>query len=143
MLKRVLITSFQVKHGNTNIIVICEVLELLRSAYLVHLHAESSDSLHVLRGEVSLPVLLALGQSDIQRLGDDDAAVHFSDGLSGLFRCRETDEAEALGPAFFAHDLGRGDGAVRSELLQQTLVSDGIVQVLDVQVNTLEPAIVK
>ena len=64
--------------------------------YLVHLHAEAGDPLHVLCGQVGLAVLLALSQCYVQRLGDDDAAVHLSDGLGGLFRRRKAHETESL-----------------------------------------------
>jgi len=86
---------------------------------------------------MGLPVLLPLGQSDVQRLGHDDPAVHLGDGLGGLLGGGEADEAEALGASLLAHHLGRGDGAVGSELLPQPLVIDGVVQVLDVEIDPL------
>lgn len=36
--------------------------------------------------------------------------------------------------------LGAGDGAVRSKLLPQALVIDAVIQVLHVQIHTLEAA---
>ena len=44
-----------------------------------------------------------------------------------------------FGASLFRHDLGGGDGSVRSELLEETLISDGVVQVLDIQIDALEP----
>ena len=86
---------------------------------------------------MSLAVLLALRECDVERLGDDDAAVHLGHGLRGLFRGGETDESESLGAAVFNHDAGGGDGAEVLELLSQTFVVDGVVQVLDKQVDAL------
>merc|ERR1719220_3386721 len=87
--------------------------------------------------EVSLAVLLPLGQGHVQRLGHDDAAVHLGDRLGGLLGGREADESESLGASLLAHDLGGGDGAVRGELLPEPLIIDGVIQVLDVQVDAL------
>ena len=82
-----------------------------------------------------LAVLFALGQGHVEGLGADDAAVHVGDGLGGLFGRAEADEAEALGAAVLAHDLGRGDGAEGGELFAEALVVYGVVQVLDVEVD--------
>jgi len=86
---------------------------------------------------VSLAVLLPLGQGHVQRLGHDDAAVHLGDRLGGLLGGREADESESLGASLLAHDLGGGDGAVGGELLPEPLIIDGVIQVLDVQVDAL------
>ena len=88
---------------------------------------------------MGLPVLLPLGQSDVQRLGHDDPAVHLGDGLGGLLRRREADEAKSLGASLLTHHPGRGDGPVGGELLPQSLVVDGVVQVLDVEIDPLVP----
>ena len=86
---------------------------------------------------MGLAVLLPLCQGHVQRLGHDDPSVHLGDGLGRLLGRREADEPEALGATFLAHDLGGGDGAVRSELLPESLVINGVVQVLDVEVDSL------
>ena len=104
-------------------------------AELLILHARGGQALHVLRGQVVLAVLLALSERHVERLGAHDAAVHVGDGFGGLLRRAEADEAEALGAAVLDHDLGAGDGAEAGELLAQALVVNGVVQVLDVQVD--------
>ena len=108
---------------------------LLHPSHLLHPHPR--HPLDVLAGQVSLPVLLPLGQGNVQRLRHDDPSVHLGDGLGGLLRGGEADEAEALGAALLAHHLGGGDGAVGSELLPQPLIIDGVVQVLDVEIDSL------
>ena len=77
-------------------------------------------------------MLLCAGE-DGDRLGDDDPSVHFSDGPCGLLRRREAHVTESYGASLHHGDLGGGDGSVRSELLTETLISDGVVQVLDTQ----------
>ena len=67
-------------------------------------------------------------------------AVHLRDGLRGLLGGGVADEAEALGRAVLAlpHDAGGGDGAKGGELLAELVVGDHVVEVLDVEVDTLE-----
>merc|ERR1719472_588343 len=108
---------------------------LLHASHLLHPHA--CHPLDVLGGKVSLPVLLPLGECNIEGLGNDDPSVHLCDGLGCLLGGRETNESEALAPAFFVHDLGAGDCPVGGKLLPQPLVIDGVVQVLDVEVDAL------
>ena len=103
-------------------------------------HTHTSHALDVLRCQVSLTILLALSKGHIQRLGDNVSAVHLCDGLGSLLGRREADEAEALASALLAaHDLGAGDGAERCKFLTQHLVVNGIVKILNVQVNSLVP----
>ena len=92
---------------------------------------------HVLCGQMGLAILFLLGKGDMERLGDDDPSVHFSGGPCGLLRRREAHETDSFEASL--HDLDRGDGSVRSELLKETLISDGVVQVLDIQIDALEP----
>merc|ERR1719447_2502558 len=108
---------------------------LLHAAHLLHPHAR--HPLDVLRGKVSLPVLLSLGEGNIEGLCNDDPSIHLCDGLGCLLGGRETNESEALAPAFFVHDLGAGDRPVGGKLLPQPLVIDGVVKVLDVEVDAL------
>ena len=62
--------------------------------------------MHSLGIELSLSLLLALVQSDIEGLGDDDATVHLYHSLGGLFWGAETDKAKALGGSLLiTHDL--------------------------------------
>jgi len=79
--------------------------------HLLVLEASGGESLHVLRGQMVLAVLLALGKCDVERLGADDSSVHVSNGLCGLFGRAEADESEALAAAVLLHDLGAGDCA--------------------------------
>ena len=108
---------------------------LLHAAHLLRPHA--GHPLDVLGGEVSLPVLLSLGESNIERLGNDDPSVHLSDGLGCLLRRREANETEAFAPAFFVHHLGTGDCPVGSKLFPKPLVVNSVVKVLDVEVDAL------
>ena len=59
------------------------------------LNTHSLHARHILSGEVRLAILLALRKSDVERLDDDNATVHLSDGLGGLFWRTEADETEA------------------------------------------------
>ena len=79
--------------------------------------------MHPLSIELSLSLLLALVQSHIEGLGDEDAAVHLRHSFSGLFWGAETDKAKApSGSPLIAHDLkergreeGEGGGRERGE----------------------------
>merc|ERR1719336_1723062 len=108
---------------------------LLHTSHSLHPHA--GHPLDVLAGQMGLPVLLPLGQSHVQRLGHDDASVHLSHGLGGFLRRREANESKALGASLLAHNLGGGDGSIGSKLLPETFIIDGIIQVLDVQIDSL------
>merc|ERR1719400_693454 len=110
---------------------------LLHAAHLLHPHA--SHPLDVLGSQVSLPVLLSLCEGNIERLGNDDPSVHLSDGLGRLLGRREANKTEAFAPALFVHHLGAGDRPIGSKLLPQPLVVDGIIKVLDVEVDALVP----
>ena len=86
---------------------------------------------------MSLPVLFSLGESNLERLGNDDPPVHRSDGFGCLLRRREATETEALAPAFLVHHLGAGDCPVGSKLFPKPLIVNGVVKVLDVEVDAL------
>lgn len=79
-------------------------LELIDDSVSWH-GSHSSDALHVLVGEVGFALLFALGESHVEGLGADDASVHLSHGLGGLFGGREADEAETLGATLLEHHL--------------------------------------
>ena len=115
--------------------------EVSAHAHLLHashaLHPHAGHTLDVLGSQVSLAVLLPLGQGHVQRLGDDDAAIHLSDGLGGLLWGREANESESLGATLLAHNPGGGDGSIRSKLLSESLIVDGVIQILDIQVDAL------
>lgn len=68
---------------------------------------QTRHSHHVLVDEVSLTLLLPLGESDVYWLGSDDAAVHFSDGFSGVLWRRKANEPEASAASTCFHHLGR------------------------------------
>lgn len=72
----------------------------LPSSNLSHLptHVDS-------RSEVGPTILLALGQSHVQGLGHDDAAIHLRDGPCGFPRGSEADEAKPFGTTPFRHHL--------------------------------------
>merc|ERR1719427_1196403 len=108
---------------------------LLHAAHLLHPH--TSHPLDVLGSKVSLPVLLSLCEGNIEGLGNDDPAVHLSDGLGRLLGRREANKTEAFAPALFVHHLGAGDCPIGSKLLPQPLVVDGIIKVLDIEVDAL------
>lgn len=79
-------------------------LELIDDSVSRH-GSHSSDALHVLVGKVGFALLFALGESHVEGLGADDASVHLSHGLGGLFGGREADEAETLGATLLEHHL--------------------------------------
>jgi hypothetical protein len=83
--------------------------------------------------------LLALSQGDVDGLASDELAVHLSDSLGGLIRGREANETETTGGVLgiVEHDLGGSDGTEGGEFLAELLVIDSVVQVLNVQVDTL------
>jgi hypothetical protein len=65
-------------------------------------------ALHVLRHQVHLAFVLALGQRHVQWLGADDTIVHLSDRLGGLLGRREAHETKALAAAAsIGHHFGR------------------------------------
>ena len=65
--------------------------------------------MHPLSIELSLSLFLALVQSHIEGLGDEDAAIHLRHSFSGLFWGAETDKAKALGGSpLITHDLKEG-----------------------------------
>merc|ERR1719339_463025 len=110
---------------------------LLHAAHLLHPHA--SHPLDVLGSQVSLPVLLSLCEGNIEGLGNDDPAVHLSDGLGRLLGRGEANKTEAFATALFVHHLGAGDCPIGSKLLPQPLVVDGVIKVFDVEVDALVP----
>lgn len=110
------------------------------------LHADLSALGH-LGLQLRLADLLALSKSNVDGLRAEHAAVHLSDSLGGLIGRGEADETEALGGTLgllsltgsllIAHDLGGGNDTIDRELLAELLIIDLIIQVLDVQVDTL------
>ena len=73
-----------------------EVTGTARLEHLAHLlHAHAGHALHVLRRQLGLAIFLALSQRHVQRLRDEDAAIHFRNGLGRFLGRREADEAEA------------------------------------------------
>lgn len=70
---------------------------------------DGGHPLHVLVGEVSLPLLFPLSQRHVQRLGGHDTAVHLRHGLGGLLRRGEAHKAEPLAATALHHHLERED----------------------------------
>ena len=85
--------------------------------------------------------LLALSEGDVDGLLANHLAVHLSHGPGGLVRGGEAHEAEAAGVVLLVNsDLGRGDGAEGGELQAELLIIDGVIKVLDVEVDALKAA---
>lgn len=63
------------------------------------------EALHVLVGQDGLPLLFALGQRHIQRLGANDAPVHLCHGLGRLFWRGKTHKAKPFAVATLCHHL--------------------------------------
>ena len=70
-----------------------------------YLHAKSRHTLHILLIEMCLAFILALSQRHIQRLWDQDAAIHLGHSLRCFFRWTEAHEAESLRSTAFVHHL--------------------------------------
>merc|ERR1719233_398450 len=115
--------------------------EISSHTYLLHtthlLHSHASHALNILTGQVCFTVLLPLSKGHIQRLGNDDSAIHLSHCLSSLLGGGEAHEPKSFGATFLVHDLGGSDGSVRSKFLPQSLIINSVIQILDIQVNTL------
>ncbi len=60
------------------------------------MHTHGGQTLHVLRGQVCLTILLTLRQRHIQRFVVQQFVVHFSDTFGGVFGLGETHEAETF-----------------------------------------------
>ena len=61
--------------------------------------------LHALVGQGGLPLLFALGQRHVQRLGAEDAPVHLGHGLCCLFWRGKTHKAKPFAVATLCHHL--------------------------------------
>ena len=70
---------------------------LLNPWHLLHaLHPHARHPLDVLAGQVRLPVLLPLGQGDVERFGHNNSTIHLRHRFRRLVGGGETDEAKAL-----------------------------------------------
>merc|ERR1719487_1918914 len=88
--------------------------------------------------EAGHALLALLRQADVQGLAAHHLQVHLRHGLRRLLWRHEANEAEALRGALVINgDLRRGDLPERAEEFLQLVISDGLVQVLDVQVDGL------
>jgi len=76
-----------------------------RTTHSGHSHPHRAHPLHVLRSEMGLAVLPALGQSDVERFRTHDPSVHLGHSSGRLLRGAEADEAEAFRPLPVRHDL--------------------------------------
>ena len=82
--------------------------------------------------------LPALSEGDVERLGTNHLVVHLSNSLGGLLRIGVANETEALRMVLVvAHDLGTCNGSERFELGTEFFVIDVVVEILDVEVDTL------
>ena len=103
-------------------------------------HLLSSDlvSLRDLSFELRLSNVLALGERDVKRFRSDHLAVELGDGLGRLVGSGEADESESFRYGLVVHhDLARGDLSERLELGLQLLLRDVVVEVLDVEIDSL------
>ena len=83
-----------------------EVAWTARLEHLTHLlHAHASHSLHVLRSKLCLAVFFSLSQGDIQRLGNEDTAIHLGHGLGCFFRRWKANEAKTYPTTLSNKDL--------------------------------------
>jgi len=100
--------------------------------------AHSLSALSVLLFQLGTTNILALGQSHINGLGSQHATVHLSYGLGGFFRFVEADKAKSLAVALFVgHDLDGSNATKLGESLSELLLINGIIEVLDIQVDSL------
>jgi len=84
------------------------------------------------------PNFPSLGKRDIEGLGADHLVVHLGNSLSSLLGRGETDETETLGMVLVvAHDFCASDCSERLKLGTEFLVVDVILEILDIQVDTL------
>merc|ERR1719318_51587 len=110
---------------------------LLHATHLLHAHA--CHALDVLTGQVCFTVLLPLSQGHVERLGHDNAAIHLSHGLGSFLGGGEAHEPKSLRATLLVHHLSRSDSSVRGELLPQSLIINGVIQILHIQVDPLVP----
>merc|ERR1719487_2460852 len=83
-------------------------------------------------------LLALLRQADVQGLAAHHLQMHLGHGLRRLLWRHEANEAEALRGALVINgNFRRGDLPERAEKLLQLIISDGLVQVLDVQIDGL------
>eukprot|EP00736_Rhodelphis_marinus_P001176 Rmarinus@m.17613 len=83
--------------------------------------------------------ILALVQGHIQGFTLDHAVVHLRNGSGSLLLGSEANETESPAvPAFIRHHFSTCNGAILREQLAKLIIVNGVIQVLDVQVETLE-----
>mmetsp|Transcript_38790 Transcript_38790/g.90435 ORF Transcript_38790/g.90435 Transcript_38790/m.90435 type:complete len:671 (-) Transcript_38790:121-2133(-) len=100
-------------------------------------HLGLADRLGLLHLAADLDGLV---EGDVDGLGAEHLAVHGGDSARRLLGGSEAHKTEALGhlrALLVAHDLGRGDGAELLEGGAELVIVDGIVEVLDVEVDEL------
>jgi hypothetical protein len=116
-----------------------------RTIHIATRYAGSSGLLHadlVTLSDLALQLLpadlTALGEGDVEWLGTNHLVVHLRNGLGGLLRTGVANETEALGMVLIvAHDLGAGNGSERLELGTEFFIIDVVVEILDIEVDTL------
>lgn len=88
--------------------------------------------------ELGLTHIASLSQSHVKGLASEDSSVHLSDGSCGFLRSAVADKSESLAvDLVISHDLAGGDGSIGSKLSAEFVIIDSILQVLDVEVNSL------
>ena len=116
-----------------------------RTVHVTTRDASSSSLLHadlVALCDLTLQLLptnlTALGEGDVERLGANHLVVHLCNGFGGLLRIGVADETETLGVVLVVtHDLSTGDSSERLELGAEFFIVDVVVDILDVEVDTL------
>eukprot|EP00001_Collodictyon_triciliatum_P059293 10557_4 len=81
-----------------------------------------------------------LVQRNVDRLAANHVAVHGSHGPGRLLWRGKAHESKALRhlrPVLVAHNLSRGDGSKLGERVAEPLVIDGVIEILDVQIDEL------
>jgi len=95
-------------------------------------------ALGVLGLKMPSAILLALSKSDIDGLGAEHLSVHLSHSLGGLILRSKADESKSLGNVSFLGNLGRGDVSEGAEFSAESDIINGVIEVLDEQVGSLE-----
>ena len=116
-----------------------------RAVHVATRDTSSSGLLHadlVTLSDLALQLLPAdlttLGEGDVERLGANHLVVHLCDSFRGFFGTGVTNETEALGMVLVvAHDFGTGDGSEGLELGTELFIIDIVVEILDVEVDSL------
>merc|ERR1712128_197898 len=124
--------SLRLRHGGHEV---ATHSHLLHAAHLLHAHA--CHALDVLTGQVCFTVLPSLSKSHVERLGHNDATIHLCHSFGCFLGRGEAHEPKSLRATLFVHHLSGSNGSVRGELLSKSLIINGVIQILHIQVHSL------